>query len=40
MNMQIRRDVTFDCQSCQRKCIAVNGELPIVEFEIPAVTQL
>ena len=37
MNMQIRRDVTFDCQ---RKCIAVNGELPIVEFEIPAVPQL
>ena len=27
-------------QSCQRKCIAVNGELPIVEFEIPAVPQL
>ena len=27
-------------QSCQRKCIAVNGELPIVECEIPAVPQL
>ena len=36
----IKRDVTFGSPSCQRKCIAVYGELPIVEFEIPAVPQL
>ena len=36
----IKRDVTFGSPSCQRKCIAVYGELPIVEFEIPAVPQM
>ena len=36
----IKRDVTIGSPSCQRKCIAVYGELPIVEFEIPAVPQL
>ena len=30
MNMQIRRDVTFDKFVHQRKCIAVN--IPIVEW--------
>ena len=33
----IKRDVTFGSPSC---CIALYGEFPIVEFEIPAVPQL
>ena len=42
MNFIIKRtrDVTVGGAGGCRKCISFNGELPIVDFEIPAAPQL